>query len=228
MQEVKEEEQPAVVQLSLASGIMSIMEQQVPNNEIEVVILGVGTERALYDRPFDPDDKAPPDCYAQKLGNDDTFNPTMIPAENVPEPRSDTCANCDLSKMGSADRGKGPACKTRRRMVVAPASVVDNPGALGKQLLLVNVPPTSGRNYSNYVNKIASQGLPPEGVITKISYKPSKKVMFEMHFDPVQPIENEEALAAIFTRAHEFTPLIVGGYSYEQPEGEEGSGSKKY
>lgn len=218
VQTVKDEEQPAVVQLSLASGMMSIMEQAVPNNELPGVILAMGVERSWYNRPYDPDDKSPPDCYSQKLGNDDTFNPSMIPADNVPEPPSASCADCAYSKMGSADKGKGPACKTRRRLVVAPASIVGNPDTIGNQLLLVNVPPTSGGNFSKYLNKIAANGLPPEAVVTKFKYGPDRKTMFAMHFEAEAPIEDDDTLAAIFGRASEFAPLITSGYNYEDVE----------
>lgn len=231
VQEVKEDETPAVVSLKLASGIMSIMDQPVPNNQFEGVILKVGTERSYYARDYDPDDRSPPDCYSQILGNDDTFNPTTVPASNVPEPISDTCAECPMSKMGSASRGKGPACKTRRRLVVAPASVVDNPDSLGKQLLLVNVPPTSGKAFSQYVNKLAANGVPPEAAITKLKYGPDKKVMFSMSFDHVDNITDDAALMAIFSRADEFSGLITSGYNYEEEEeapAPTGKGSKKY
>lgn len=229
-QEVKEEEQAAVTMLSLASGIMSLGETQVPNNELTGVILAIGTERTWYNRSYDPDDKSPPNCYSQKIGNDDPFNPTMIPAANVPEPPAENCADCPYSKMGSAIVGKGPGCKTRRRLLLAPASVVNDPSKLGKQLVIINVPPTSGKNFSSYVAKLSGSGVPPEAAITRIKYGPDKKTMFAMHFEPVAPIENDEALSAIFSRIDEFPHFILGGYNYEEQEepAPETKGKKKY
>jgi len=207
---------------------MTIMDTPVPNNEIECVIVSVGVERTWYDRAYDPDDKSPPECYAQKMGNDDTFNPTMIPATNVPEPPAKSCAECDNSKMGSAKQGKGPACKTRRRIAVIPASHVNDPSKIGTQVVLVSVPPTSGQNFSKHINGLSAQGLPPEAAITKIKYGPSRKVMFEMTFEAVQPIEDEDFLRAIFPRVKgdEWGPLLLAGYSYEEPEEEPANAGK--
>lgn len=226
VQEVKDDEQPAVVQMSLAGGMMSILDQPLPNNEVDGVILLTGVERSWYDRPYDPSDKSPPDCYSQKLGTDDAFNPTMVPADNVPEPPAKTCAECPNSKMGSAPNGRGPACKTRRRMVVAPAGVVDRPDTLGKQIMLVNVPPTSATNYSKYVNQLAASGVPPEAVVTKIKYQPSKKTLHEMVFSPVDQIKSDDALSAIFGKAASFANLITAGYSYDEES--QAPGSKKF
>ena len=227
----QEAEQASVSTISLASGTMTLMDQQVPNNTLDAIIVASGVERTLYLRDYDPDDKSPPDCYAQKIGNDDVFRPDMIPAANVPEPMAATCAVCQYSKLGSASRGKGPACKTRRRLVLAPASVVGHPDKLGKQLVLLNVPPTSGQNYTGYLNKLLSTGLPPEAVVTKIKYGPSKKYMFEMGFDLVAPITDDATLSAIFSNTDSFTPLILGGYNYEEepaPAPEPAKKSKKY
>lgn len=227
VQEVQEEEQPALSVLSLSSGMMQIGDAVVPNNKMDVVILAMGTERTFYDRPYDPDDKSPPECYSQKIGNDDTFNPTMVPADNVPEPVSDSCMSCPKSKMGSADAGRGPACKTRRKLICAPASVVGNAEALGKQLLIVNVPPTSGKALTQYVQGLVGQGLPPEAAITTISYGPDKKTMFAMKFDGVSPIQDDATLGAIFNRIEEFKPMVIQPYNYEFEEEEEAPAPKK-
>jgi len=219
-QEVKEEEQAPIMTLSLASGMMTLGDTTLPNNELNGVIIASGTERTWYNRPYDPNDKSPPNCYSQKVGNDDTFNPTMVPAENVPNPPAENCADCPYSKMGTARQGKGPACKTRRRLLVAPANIVNEPEKLGKQFVIVSVPPTSGKNFSNYVQKLSGMGIPPEAAVTRIEYIPSKKTMFEMTFEPVAPIENDEVLSAIFSRIEEFPNFLLGGYSYEQDEEE--------
>jgi hypothetical protein len=227
VQQVQGDETPAMSNLSLASGIMQIGDMAVPNNKMEVVILAIGTERTWYDRPYDPDDKSPPNCYSQKIGNDDPFNPTMIPADNVPEPPNEFCHGCYYSQMGTAISGKGPGCKTRRKLVVAPASIVGHPESLGKQLLLVSVPPTSGKALSNYVMGLASHGIPPEAAVTEIHYGPDKSTMFAMDFNPVSNIEDDATLAAIFSRQEEFNKLIIQPYNYDAGEEPTPTGNKK-
>jgi hypothetical protein len=216
--EVREEEAPNLATVSLASGIMSIDDMAVPNNNLDVIIVAVGTERTFYNRPYDADDRSPPECYAQKVGNDDTFNPTMEPASNVPEPVSDSCATCPMAKLGSADTGRGPACKTRRKLICAPASVTQNPESLGKSLVMINVPPTSGKAFSQHLIKLAAAGVPPEFAVTNISYGPDKKTMFAMKFDAVENIEDDNVLGTIVGKLPEFEPMLTREYSYEEEE----------
>lgn len=229
--EVRQEEQPDIVVMSLAGGMMSIMDTPVPNNEIEVVILKAASERTWYDRPFDPEDRSPPDCYAQKMGSDDPWNPTMVPAENVPNPPASTCAECPLSKLKSAPNGKGAACKLRRKIICASVSAASDPDAMARsQLMIINVPPTSGKNFNTYMQKLLSyEPHLPFGAITKISYVSSKKTLHEMKFDMVEQIQDDNILEAAFNRQQNVDGLLLVPYSYEQdePEEEKSSSSKK-
>lgn len=223
--EVAEQEQPDIVFLSLAGGMMSLLEQQLPGNKFEGVILTIGTERTWYDRPYDANDKGPPDCYSQIIGYDDTFNPNMVPADNVPHKPATNCADCPNSKLKSAPNGRGAACKTRRTLVMAPASIME--GNPIKQVLIVKVPPTSGKGFSGFVNGCTAQGLPPQAVVTEIAYVQSKQTLYEMTFKPLKRIEDNAILSEIFTKAASFGPQLTSGFVYEEPEAEPKAGGKK-
>jgi len=223
--EVAEQEQPSIVYLSLAGGMMTVLDQQIPGDKMECVILAMGTERTLYDRPYDASDKSPPDCYSQKIGFDDTFKPTMTPADNVPQPRAERCEVCEFSKPKSAPNGRGPACKTRRTLVVAPVSIVD--GHPIKQVMIIKVPPTSGKGFSGFVNGCSARGLPPQAMVVEVAYIKSKENLYEMTFKAVRPIEDNAVLTEIFDKASYYDPQLVGGYSYEEAEPETKPTGKK-
>ena len=120
-QDVVSEERPSTAVLSLAGGIMTYLDMPIEGNSLDVVVLAAGTERTFYDRPYNPDDRGPPDCYAQTT---EAREGNLIPASNVPEPPAASCAECPYSQWGSAKYppGRGQACKLRRKLVCAPAN----------------------------------------------------------------------------------------------------------
>ena len=50
--------------ISLRSGIMTYMDQPMPNNELTAVVLCHSGEHSCYDEPFDPDRIIPPKCFS--------------------------------------------------------------------------------------------------------------------------------------------------------------------
>ena len=50
--------------ISLKGGVMTFMDQPMPNNEMFVVILGASGEHSYYDEAYDPDRIIPPKCFS--------------------------------------------------------------------------------------------------------------------------------------------------------------------
>lgn len=72
------------------------------------------------------------------------------------------CANCPLNKYGSADDGKGKKCKNLRRIYILRSGEI--------LPLLVTLPPTSIRNFSDYISKrIVTKGMKACDVVTKMT-----------------------------------------------------------
>ena len=74
------------------------------------------------------------------------------------------CNSCPMNAWGTADDGRGKACKNMRRLYILRD---------GESLpLLLTLPPTSLKNVSDYLGlRIVAKGFRSYGVITKVTLK---------------------------------------------------------
>ena len=174
--DLMERERPALSFMSLKSGVMSIGGEPVPDNELDVIVVAVASEMVYYDTPYDSDVRAAPACYA--IG--DCRTEDLIPNSEVDSPVAESCVACPNFVWGSDPKGgKGRACKERRRLALLPADG-------SAELCILNIPGTSIKNWSNHVRTIvATTGLSPAAVVTKIKVKPHMKNQFEVLFSVV-------------------------------------------
>lgn len=218
------DERPSSSVISLKGGVMTYQDEAVPGNELDVVVVASAFKRTCFDRPYDPDDQDPPECFAIAIDRVD-----LTPHDNVPEPKSTACGEkvCEAAVFGTALQGKGPLCKTRRVLAIMPADGVGDPAEA--ELATITLPPTSVANFGNYSAKIANNhGLPVWGVKTKIIVKPHPKKQFEVSFDLVEPVADETALAGLHGRIAEAESLVLQPYTYEEETASKPKKSKKY
>jgi hypothetical protein len=219
------QERPASSYISLKGGAMTYQDAPIPGNQLECIVVAHAHERTYYERDYDPDDNGPPDCFAQALEGGD-----LAPHPDVPAPMSDTCKSCALAQFGTAKRGKGPACKTYRKLAVIPSSALKaDSGVADAEMALVRVPPTSVKNWSTYANKVASTvGLPPWAVKTMVLVKPHPKKQFEVLFEPTGPVDGDELLSEIHARIGSAESVLLTPYGYDKEDGKpEDAGPKK-
>lgn len=217
------DEQTGSSVISLKGGAMTYQDQALPDNKLECVVVSSGWARSFFDRPYDPDDQDPPECFANALEQSD-----LIAHTNVPSPMASSCSEkeCEYAVFGSAKQGKGPACKTRRKLIVMPVSGLDDPAEA--EIALLALPPTSGKNWSVYAKQISDRyGLPPWGVVTMITVRPHPKKMFEATFEFVREVGSDTALAGIHSRIHEAEEIILKPYTYDTEEEAAPKSSKK-
>ena len=182
--------------ISLAGGLMSIGDDIIPNNTLECVILGSVIERSWYDRPYNPDDKSGPDCFAIA-----SFKDNLAPHVDVPSPPCDSCGACPKAEFGTALQGKGPACKTRQRLIVMPTPATPEAVADG-DLAMLKVPPTSVTNYTRYIRALGSNTQSFWSVATMIKAAPHPKKQLEVTFTLAKPLP-EGIIAAVYARLPE-------------------------
>ena len=73
-----------------------------------------------------------------------------------------TCATCQLNKYGSADDGKGKKCKNLRRLYILRSGEI--------LPILITLPPTSIKNFSDYVTKrIVTKGMKTCDIVTRMT-----------------------------------------------------------
>jgi hypothetical protein len=175
--------------ISLKGGMMTYMNQPMPNNEMEVVILGATGEHSYYDESYDPDRIIPPKCFAVFDLNDEAVSHDDIPEEQKQD-GGEGCKICWAHKFKSADNGRGRACAVRRRIAVIPAVNVDSPE--DADVAIMKLPPTSVTNWSKYVNKLSAQYQRPFFMVTtRIFVTPHPKFQYTVNFETKQLVDNE-------------------------------------
>lgn len=223
---------------STRGGILKLGEEELPGNEMLVVILDAIHENTYYDGAFDAENMLPPKCFA--FGRSEK---EMEPHENVLDDDDEgadasyfemQCAWCDECphfEWGSANKGKGKACSSRRRLAVIPAGrfipsknkreaaemeVFDEPDHYkSADLAFLKLPVTSTKNWSKYVHALnRDHQLPPFAVITCISLESHAENQFTVLFECIDVIEDEDILEILMKRNTEAMDVI------EQPYGE--------
>lgn len=204
--------------ITIQHGRMMYREQPVPDNELDVIVIASSTERCYYDKPYDPDKISSPACFAQSLETRD-----LVPHENVPDPQHTTCDGCPKAEFGSAKVGKGPACKTYRKLMFIPAGTAaeDVPKA---ELAYMKVSPTSVKNWAKYAQQlVASAGIPPWAAKTKLKVVPDKKTIHQVTFQGLGPLEDQDLLQAIYSRIEDAEAKLLVPYTYDDEEEEANS-----
>ena len=128
-------------------GVLEFQGAEVPGNAMNVVVTDHVLENNFYGDKYDPDNPQPPICYA--FGRTDK---EMVPHEEAADPQADSCAECPWNKFGSADKGRGKACKNQRRLALIPE---DGLGDLeNAETAYLKIPVTSGKAWAGYVRSL--------------------------------------------------------------------------
>ncbi len=174
-------ERPPITKIGFRSGVMTYMGEAVPDNELECIIAAYGFERVLYLSKYDPDNIVPPDCYALSSPQ---MSDSLAPDSNVPKPQHETCEGCPHDEWGSGS-GRGKSCGERRRLIVLPKSVADNPEKVATaEMAMMSIPVTSIKNWGKYINSVAARTQRPYwAVLTKVMLKPDPKTQFKVYFE---------------------------------------------
>lgn len=211
---------------SLKAGVLTFNDSALPNNEMAVIIVDSIAENVYYEEAYDPDNPVPPTCFA--FGRDDSIaaHKTVFDADQVPE-NSPTCADCPMNQWGSADKGRGKACRNGRRLALLSAGVFKPDGRLdvidaeslkSSQIAFMKLPPTAINPYGTFVKQVAGAlKRPPHGVITKIKVVPDAKTQFRVLFEPIMNVPNS-LMGVTMQRHGEAQKVIEQPYMLERDE----------
>lgn len=151
---------------------------------LEVVIVDFVTSNLFYDSPYDRDNPQPPGCFA--IGPEPSL---LVPSKNSPNRQSETCSACPNNQFGSAQNGKGKACKNTRLLALSPLGADDGEDA---PIWIMSVPPTSMKAFDSYVHSLAAKHRTvPIGVLTEITLDP-ENTFASPRFRVVRPLEGAE------------------------------------
>ena len=199
---------------------MTLSEQPIGEDDggVPLVVLGSTYVNSYFEGKYDPNSPRGVVCYA--IADPSAADPVQAVAEMGPPKdlktrKAEKCAPCPMNAFGSGE-GRGKACKNTVRLATLPAGA-DYGKADGAML---SVPPTSLKAWSGYVRPVLD-GLkrPVATVITKVFKVPNEQTAgFKLHFELVEPIQDEGDLRAILTRmkgdgraALEQPPSLDGG-----------------
>lgn len=231
-----EEEETSGAFITTRGGILKFGDEELPGNEMLVVVLDAIHENTFYPDRFDPEVMLPPRCFAFGRSEKD-----MEPHDNVPDPdeegadesyfelQHDNCAECPMAEWGSADTGRGKACSNRRRLAVIPAGrfvptkkrgetemeVFEDPQHFkDADIAFLKLPVTSTKNWSRYVHELYKEHqVPPFAVLTHIYLEADPKTQFKVFFEFVELIESERILDLMFARNEEAAEAIEQPYA---------------
>lgn len=205
---------------SLKGGILAFNDAPVPNNEMGVIILDSVLENVYYEGKYDPDNVQGPLCFA--FGRDEK---AMVPHKIVIEAENnqhETCHGCPMNEWGSADVGRGKACRNTRRLALIPAGTFeagrfkpfnDEEQIEKAAIAYMKLPVTSVKGYAAHVKQLANAlSRPPHAVYTKVSVRPDPQTQFKVVFEPLSIIPNE-LLGAVFKRNEEAAKAIEFPYT---------------
>lgn len=216
---VAKAERPDVSFISLKAGVITANGGTV--KELPCVIVAAGYERTYYDKPYVDGEVTSPACFAQSMEES-----MLAPHENVAEPQGSNCATCPMAQWGSSTTGsgKGQACKIRRKLALLPYPAEDYSDA---EMAVLALPPTSGKYYGSYANRLATQlQVPPWAAATKITTEPDAKTQFKVNFTAIEELP-EESLGAVHGRIEAAEQVLLVPYDTATP-GEEAPESNKY
>ena len=180
--------------ISTKGGRLTYQGAEIPGNSMNVIIVDHILENHIYEGRFDPDTPQSPICFAFGEDEDD-----MEPHEKSESPQHESCKGCPFNEWGSADQGRGKACKNIRRLAVIPEDGLED--IESAELAMIKVPVTSVKGWAGYVRQIADTlGRPPLGVVTEVSLVPDSKTQFKMNFKLVEKIDDGEVIQALLAK----------------------------
>jgi hypothetical protein len=198
--------------MSTRGGILAFQGTPVPGNKLQCVVLAYIFENAYYSEEFDPDNPSAPVCYA--FGDPASRQPEaeMAPHEQAPDKQNADCQTCDFNKFGSAERGRGKACKNGFRLAVMHADSLKG-DLKDASTAFLKIPPTSRAGFAAYVKQIDDlSGGSVYGVVTEVSIVPDPRSQYKVVFSQVKRITEKRLLGAVFLKAKEMERDIAFPY----------------
>lgn len=203
-------QRPTQENISVRGGYMKLNGVEVPNSELDTVVVASVFENQYYDptKPFDPDNLQNPICFAQSLTGED-----MVPDPASTDVQSETCESCQWMKWKSDPvRKKGKACKEKQKLAIIPATQLKDAGIQKAAMAVLSLPVTSTSNWANYVNAIRDQyQRPPFAVLTRVRSRPHPRYQLEVTFE-CMGIVADEFLGDVLARVEPAQRLMMQPY----------------
>jgi len=135
-------------------------------HEINIIVVDMlkGVSREYYASDYDPDGRASlPDCWSPD---------GRTPDAKAPNRQGSGCASCGMNIDGSGSKGRGKACRFKRRIAVLvegdPTGDIYQMSFAAKSLFGKGV--GNEHPFESYCNYLKANGEAPDTVVTKVMY----------------------------------------------------------
>lgn len=205
--------------ISTRGGILSIDDTPVEDNELRVIVVGATPENQYYTSAYNPNQPTVPACYS--FGDPEAGDPegTMVPHDEAEDKQHEDCANCWANKMGTADVGRGKACKNIYRLDIITEDALESADDLkNAEVRMLNVPVMSVKNWTKFVNQLNDDmRRPPEAVVTLLKVVPDAKSQFQIKFSLEEAINFDgELWQAMKSKRAEVVKDLVAPYPKQE------------
>lgn len=219
--------------ISTKGGVLRFGDEEMPGNQMVVVILDVVRERTFYTEKYvaGAEHNLPPKCYAFARTPEEIDQMAPHPSMQVaPEyfiPQHEECKGCPKDQWGTAETGKGKACSERRRIAILPAGYYQpKRGSRDFELHIydqaehyesadiayLKLPVMSVKEYARYATTLASaHSRPPFGVISRVWLEADPKSQFRVKFEVLELLP-AQLFETIYARHEEAKREIIFGY----------------
>lgn len=194
--------------ISFRAGQLSYQGSPVKGNTLDVIVVDSVLENCYYADRFDPENPAPPSCYAFGRVEDE-----LAPHADCSDPQAVRCCECPNNEFGTASEGKGKACKNTRRLAVIPAAPLEEEALRKSEVAYMKLPVTSVKGWATYVRGLSVlENLPPLAVVSTVSTVPDPKSQFKVVFGKASNIPRN-LLPVLFARNEEISQVIMFPYA---------------
>lgn len=175
-----------------AAGV-SVDGVQQPDGYLDMIILETMEANTFYPDDYDPDNPAAPACFAFG-GFDADDDSSLAPHADSADVQAKQCDKCPQNEWGSANKGRGKACKNSRWLVGIRAEDIDD--VAGAELRIVKLPVTSVKVWNAYArNTLAvKMELPPYAVVSRFGSVPDAKTQYKVTIAFEEEVEMTDAL----------------------------------
>jgi hypothetical protein len=219
---------------SIRGTMLTFQGNRFDNDEMAVIIADFILLNQWYDNePFEEDNYKAPYCWA--VGRDAA---QIAPHEQAEDPQSESCVECKWNCFGTADIGRGKACKNGYRLACVSAGELDRAGNLSlyeddylekSAFGWLNVPPTSTAAFASFVQQLQNAfKRPPHAFVAKVKVYPHPKhKMAAISFEPIMDLRKEAPnLIPVAMKRHDQATKELEAYVFTPNEEESAQPSR--
>jgi hypothetical protein len=189
--------------ISFRGGSPSLGGVNLPN-PLPLVILSYDAERAYYSKPYQPDVMATPDCYSYD---------SLVPHAKAKVPQADKCSECRFNEFGSAQNGKGKACKEGAKFAAIHADALESPEKIAAATIVQGrLSVLNAKGFRNYVGYFEDAGQPIWGSVSQLTVTPDSKSQYAVAFSNIVADLDDTDLDAIAVRVDEAEKMLAQPY----------------